>query len=298
MKYPYERFLRFLVSRKIEINSTLERYDLPLVGDLWLADCRQHLRDTAPAAIGAFIDGPDNDLDDLEGVLDWADAEGVGDLWRMQREFGRAPAAAGVDLAFQLFANVHTRAIMGCLLLSRVSASETQKILFEHYGIDLSDAALGAYRHIYWDVKLLSRKAWDDFHRKLISQEERSYVAFGVTSPTAEEVRDMLGVDSVHSDEQIVNTIINKTYQQFKMAMDTPQPELAGAIRWAELALRALSVKKTAGLGAPKSDGTPGTADFQGLFSVKLEKSSHVSLAQLAGHVAVPTKKAVEKKDP
>jgi hypothetical protein len=297
VRYPYERFLRFLVSRKIEINSTLERYELPRVGDLWLADCRQHLRDTAPTSVGAFIDGTDTEITDLEGVLAWADAEGVGDLWRMQREFGRAAAPPHADLAFRLFTNVHTRAILGCLLLSRASAGEIQKLLFEHYGIELSNDALSTYRHIYWDVKLLSRKAWDDFYKKLISQEERSYVAFGVASPTAEEVRDMLGVASVHSDEQIVNTIINKTYQQFKLAMDTPQPELAGAMRWAELTLRALSVKKTAGLGVPKSDGTPSTADFQGLFSVKPEKSSHISLAQLAGQVAVPTKKTADKKE-
>ncbi|MBP9824071.1 MAG: hypothetical protein KBF21_07605 [Thermoanaerobaculia bacterium] len=296
MKYPYERFLRFLVSRKIEIHSTLDGYELPRVGDLWLADCRQHLRDHAPPAMVAFVDAPELELADLDGVLDWADAEGFGDLWRMQNEFGRAPAAPAFDLAFRLFVNVHTRAILGCALLSTATDKEIQTLLFGNFGIDLSGEALATYRHLFWDVTMLSRKEWGEFPQRLVTAEERSYVAFGLRAPSIDEIRDMLGMDTPNTDEHVVNTIITKAFTKFRIAMDEINPEEAGAIRWAELALRAIGTKKTAGLSAPK-DGGPAMGDFQALFSVKPEKSAHLTLAQLAGHVAIPKKPVPNDKD-
>lgn len=297
MRYPYERFLRFLVSRKIEINSTLERYGLPIVGDMWIAVCRQDLREHAPHGLATYIDSAATELTFTEGVLAWADSEGTGDLWRMQREFGGTPAPPQCDLAFRLFVNQYTRAVLGCLLLSTASDKEIQAVLFDHFGVTLSDEALAIYRCIFWDVSLLGRKSWDEFYKKLTSHEERSYIAFGINSPSADEVRDMLGLETVHSDEQIVNLIASKSFLQFKRAMEEPHPEAAGAMRWAELSLRAISVKKSAGLTIPKTgDGAgPTTTDFHNLFSVKPEKSAHITLAQLAGEVALPVRKDKEK---
>lgn len=297
MRYPYERFLRFLVSRKLDLASILERYGLPRVGDLWIADCRRHLRDTAPHAIAQFIDSTDDDLTFHDGVLEWADAEGFGALWRMQAAFGAAPAPPELDLAFRLFVNQHTRGVLGCLLLSKATDKEIQSLISDHFDLSISDEAISVYKRVFWDKSALGPKGWTDFVKRL-DGDERSIVAFGLGAPTADEIRDMLGLQTVHSDEQIVNTIASKAFMQFRKAMEEPHPEAAGAMRWAELALKAVGVKKTAGLTVPKGDSGPTAADFHTLFSVKTEKSSHVSLAQLAGQVAVPTKKAQgEKKD-
>ena len=263
---------------------------------MWIADCRQYLRDHAPTAISDFLDSPDDALTSQEGVLEWADAEGFGDLWRMQEEFGRTPATPAFDLAFRLFVNHHIRAILGCLLLSSASPKEMQTILRDHFAVELGDEALAIYRYVFWDAALLGRKGWEDFYKKLESTEERSYIAFGISAPTAEQVRDMLGLDVVHSDEQVVNTIISQAYQQFRISMQQLKPEDHGAMKWAELALRAVGVKKNAGLGAPKGDSGPTAKDFSTLFSVKAEKSSHISLAQLAGQVVLPDKKTSGEK--
>lgn len=297
MKYPYERFLRFLVSRKIEISPLIEeRCRLPRVGDLWVADCRRSLRDTAPHAIAQFIDSADDTLAFQAGILDWADSEGFGDLWRMQPEFGATPAPPEFDLAYRLFVNQHARGMLGCLLLSKATDKEIHSLLLDHLGITVSDPALTIYRRVFWDVTQLSQKGWSDFSQRLIG-DERSIVSFGIGSPTADEIRAMLGLQTVHSDEQIVNTIASKAYMQFCQAMDQPLPEAAGAMRWAELALKAVGTKKSAGLIGPKADAGP-NVDFHNLFSVKAEKSAHISLAQLAGQVVIPTKKAQgEKKD-
>lgn len=297
MRYPYERFLRFLVSRKLGIAPILERFGLPRVGDLWVADCRRYLRETAPHAIAQFIDSTDNDLTFHDGVLEWADQEGIGPLWRMQTAFGAVPAPAEFDLAFRLFVNQNTRGVLGCLLLSRATDKEIQALIADHFDLAVGDQALAIYKRVFWDKTALGAKAWGDFVGRL-DGDERSIVAFGLNAPTADEIRDMLGLQTVHNDEQIVNTIASKAFMQFRKAMEEPHPEAAGAMRWADLALKAVGVKKTAGLNTPKEGGITAASDFHKLFSVKAEKSSHVSLSQLVGQVAVPNKKAAgEKKE-
>ena len=296
MRYPYERFLRFLVSRKVDVNSTLDRYELPPVGGIWVAECRTYLRDHAPYAIVNYIDSDDDDLSFHDGVLEWADAEGIRPLWEMQREFSGGPATTVFDEAFKVFVNPCARAVLGCLLLSRATESESRGLMLEQFDVDLSPEAFKIYKTIFWDVAVVGRKSWDRFLEMLKSPEERSYVAYGLCSPTADEIRDMLGMESAVDDEVIVNNIVNRSYQQFKKAMDEPHPEAAGAMRWAELTLKAIAVKRSGGIGG-RGDGPPLGTDFKSMFSIEVTKSKHVSLADLAsqGTVALPKDPVKEK---
>jgi hypothetical protein len=298
VRYPYDRFLRFLVSRKVDVNAILTRHQLPTVGSIWIAECRTEIRDHGPYALAQYIDSENEDLDAREGILEWAEQKGFRSLWAMQREFDNCPAPAAYDQAYQIFSNPPVRALLGCLLLSRASEEETSSILKDHYGVELDTPTLGAYRHLWWDVASVPRKAWDAFVDKLVNKEERSYIAFGLTSPSANDVRDMMGLDTPVDDVHIVDSIIGGAYAQYRQAMQQPHPEESGAMRWADLALRAIGVKRS---GAPKVlDTGPPTADFHNMFSVEVTKTKHATLAELHGKIAMredPSKIATKDKE-
>jgi hypothetical protein len=289
VRYPYERFLRFLVSRKVDVNQTLERYELPRAGDLWIAECRSELRRSAPFPIARYIDSDSKLIIITDGVLEWADENGFGHLWRMQAEFGSIKAPEEMDVAFSIFVNPHSRGILGLLLLSRATESETIAVVSERCDKALTPKALAIYRKLFWDVSSVSRKAWTPLIANLKTVEERNLITFGLGAPSIDEVRDMFGLDTNIDHKTILNQIVTRSYQQYKAAMNEPQPEAAGAMRWAELAIKAIGTSKNVvPIIDPSDQPLSGKEHFKKLFSVSVTKSKHPTLADLAGEVALP----------
>ena len=285
MRYPYERFLRFLVSRKVPVDRTLGRYGLPSVGGLWEAECRTDLRKTAPYSVTQYIDADDDqEMVVTAGFLDWAEKEGIRPLWEIQKEFGGRPPAPELDTAFQIFVNPFSRSVVGMMLLSRATTEEIVELITGRFGVDLD--ALEVYTKIFWDTKLLGRTGWRTFIDDLKTKEERHFISLGLQAPTTEEIRQYLGMNTCFTPEDIAERIMSKSYAQFESAMEQPDPEAAGAVKWADLALRAAKeIRETKRSSAADDDGLP-SGDFNGMFSVQVEKVEHISLAELQGQVS------------
>lgn len=286
MKYPYDRFLRFLVSRKVNVNTTLERYGLPLVGGMWFADCRSALRRTAPDALRLYIDSDDQVLRFREGVMEWAVQERISSLWAMQSEFG-GTLNLNLDLAHRIFVNPHARGVLGMLLLSRVTDADIAAVMNERFEIKVEAEVLALYRDIFWDVANMGRTIWPAFVDLLRTDDERNLIAFGLTNPPIADVRDMLNLEITLDQRSILNQMIAKSYMKYKSEMESSNPE--NAIRWAELTLKAIGTAKQAGTLGVTPDQQAFTADrFKGLFSVEPDKSRHPTLAELVGEVGRP----------
>lgn len=287
MRYPYERFLRFLVSRKVDVNQALDRYGLPHVGGLWTAAARTDLRRDAPYAIAHYLDSEDDELVFQEGVLEWAEKEGFAQLWEAQLEFGGEPALPELDLAFQVFINSFARCIMGLLLLSRARDTEIAEIMLERFSASLTPEAITFYRNVFWDITMLDRRAWGGFIGTLKTKEERHYISHGLSAPTCDEVRSILGLETMLDAETILDQIMKSSYLRYKAAMEEVHPDLAGAKSWADLSLRAInSMSNRSKL--VKDEETFDPKDFGAMFSVQISKSSHMSLTDLKGQLAAP----------
>lgn len=288
MRYPYDRLLRFFVSRKVDPNQALERYGLPSVGDIWVANARTKIRDGAPYALTSYIDDDAAELVAREGILDWADGEGFGELWRIQKEFGGGPAPPVVDLAFRVFMNPHSRSTMSLLLLSRVEDGDISDIFQERYDIAVELPVLELYRRIFWDTSHMGRKSWDEFIPTLKTKQEKHDLALGLDAPVLEDVRDIVGMEAILDAEHIVSQIAARSFLQWKRAMDEPSPEGAGVKMWMDAALRAADqMHKMKPKARDEDTGVPAEG-FLGLFSVQVSKSDHPTLAELQGEVARP----------
>lgn len=286
MRYPYERFLRFLVSRKVPVDRTLDRYGLPSVGALWEADCRTNIRKSAPYSVSQYIDADDDqELVAREGFIEWAEKEGFAPLWMIQREFGGAKPSPALDTAFQIFVNPHARAVVGMLLLSEVPSDEICSLVQTRFDLGVDEETLDLYTTIFWDIELLGRAGWQAFMAELKTKEERHYIGLGLGSPSSADARRYLGVEVNFDPEAILKDLALTAHTQYKACMAQPDPESAGALKWHDATIKAIN-----SLGTTKKafggDDEIGASDFNSMFSVQIEKIQHVSLTELVGEVS------------
>lgn len=285
MKYPYERFLRFLVSRKADVNALLERYGLPCVGEIWVARVRGTIRADAPHSIASYLDSNDTELVARAEVLEWAEREGFRCLWEYQPEFG---AVENLDLrsAFRVFVNPHARAVCGMMFLSGASDDETRAVLEEQVDITIGEQALQLYKKVFWDVTMVARDEWPAFIARMPTTEEQHLLGVGMTATSPDQVREAAGAASIVDHATIINDLLTFAYRQFKRAMNSPHPEAQGALKWHDATLKAWNAAKTDARESAKTQQNAPPADFAGLFSVQVTKSKHISLSELQGTVA------------
>lgn len=290
MRYPYERFVRFLVSRKLDPSDTLTRYGLPRVGALWISDYRREIRETAPASISSYLDSDAEWLTFKNGILSWAEKQGFRELWESQPEFN-GEVDSNLEVAHLIFVNPSSRALVGMMLLSKSTDDEICLMVKEKFNIEMSDEVLGVYCDIFWDVEMLGRAGWDSFIESLESKEERHYLALGLDSPTLEECRNTADLDNNIDVDEMLREILNKSFFKLKSAYDHPNPDGANIDLWHSHWQKAWdrTVKRQA-----EADGANpiATGDYQALFSVQTTKSTHTSLVDLKGHLSATATQA------
>lgn len=284
MRYPYERFLRFLASRKANISDAMVCYGLPDPGKIWGHSCRSSMRQEAPSGLLSYWDSDDTSIANIGGVLEWAEEHGIGRLWEIQPEFGGGQPSKDLDLSLRIFVSPHSRSVLSLILLSRCSAEGAIEIVNGRFDLDVDVGTINLYRSLFWDPAIVPRGEWSRLVTMFCTPEERHLVAQGLANPTEEAVRDLLDEDVIVDHGQIVDDIIRKSHRQFRQAVDSPNPSQGDAIRWAELAIKAIGTGKG---NLAVGDLVDGPVSFSGLFSVKPHKSSHPTLEELQGHVEV-----------
>lgn len=274
MRYPYERFLRFLVSRKADVNAALRRIGLPTVGGLWTANCRQSFRDSAPGPIVSYLD---TDGAEVPGEMaGWARQQGFGELWEAQS--GSTPA--DLDLAIQLFSGARSRCRLALFLFARATPAEVCGLVAEQLNHELTPTALALYRRLFWDPDLVSRSHWDKFLEAVETKEERHYVALGLSQPSLEKIRMVLGGKLQIEPDDVLRRLMESSLEQYESALRQPIPGM-DAIKWGEMAKSAaVALSQQAPKKAVENEAP---TDFSGLFTVQVTKTRHVTLAELQG---------------
>jgi len=293
VRYPYERFIRFLVSRKLDPSDTLNGYGLPHVGPMWTSDCRHELRKTAPSAIVNYIDSKNDHLTFKNGVLEWAEDEGFRELWDAQPEFS-GKTDAKLDTAHLIFMNPHSRALTGMMILSKASDDEICLMVKEKLGLELDEEGLGIYCDIFWDVDILGREGWEAFLSEIKTKEERHYLALGLGALSLDECRNTAGLGTHLDLDMMLHAVLSESFFKLRAAYNHPNPEAANIEMWHSHWQRAWD---RAEKRRREEDGENPIAsgDFEALFSIRTTKSEHVSLTDLKGHMSTGAEIAKEK---
>jgi len=296
VRYPYERFITFLISRKIDVSEALERVELPPVGDMGIADRKEKIRKTAPPSLVRYLGQSRNDRELVfrDGILDWASENGILSLWQRQKEFGRK-IDLGLEEASNIFLNANARTILGTMLLADASPDEITEVIREQFSIDVDRDILASFKNIFWDVGGMGRKSWEDFIPELYD-DQRQIVALGMRGMKPNDIRYAIGAEVPSDPKDVLQDILTHAHNQFKQAMSSASPGNFGAFRWADLATKVASVMSSSHLG---SFGGDGEEEFprrgvEGMFSVVVESPKIVSLDDLDGELS-KTKSAIDR---
>ena len=266
MAYPYERFLRFLVSRKIDPDQALDRYSLPSVGDLWFARAKTDLIKTAPYPISSYLESKELQFSLSAGVLEWAEKEGFRELWEMMPEFGELENDT-LSAAFQLFINPSSRPVAGMLLLTNAPEEQLCETLSEYLETEVTPETVAMYRRIFWD--------------------ERHMIALALQGQTIHMARSALDLETDISPDVMLKKMLNSNYMIWEEARGIRDEERMKS--WQDSTLRVIKEMRESSRFANPNEGIPTAGDFEGLFSVQVSRTAHPTLAELEGEIAPRT---------
>ena len=293
MRYPYEPLLVFLLSRKRSVNQTLEQYQLPPVGDIWLAENSAKLRTSGPSSLKAFLDDG-GDVVGHEEILAWAKERGIYELWNMQAEFS-GQFSPHLDLAYRVFSQLETRTSLNLLLLSAAEPDEVLEAFNEVHEMALTAEAVGYYESIFWAWRALSQSDWTRLIQTLPTKQERHDLAFALGRPSYEEARDHLALKVQVSPEEILQQIATKSFMNWRRAMEQPDPTQANVEYWQSAAQKAATDLDRVRRTNAEDEDVLKSGGFQNLFAVVPARSSHPTVADLQGEVSEPQKKLTEE---
>lgn len=286
MRYPYERFLRYLLSRKADVPRAVERIGLPSLGEMWKPRAWRELCAAAPPQILKYLHSPPGRPVPQEGLIEWARALEMDLWWREQPELGGAPDPA-LGLAGRIFFVPATRAVVGMLLLADVGHDDLQAIVKERFRFEVDEAALAVYEHAYWKRDERSGEFWKDL-LETFAPEERQLYAHGLHWPPLPlaELRQLLGLAPSDDDpEEALRESLMIARQGLREATRAPVPEHRSVFQWLAVVERAaVQVRKGLQLKRLKEGQTePDPAQAFSLFSVPVDRTEIVTLADLQG---------------
>ena len=288
MPYPYDRFLTYLISRKADPAQALARIALPSIGPSLVAKLRAAIRADAPDSVVDYIDGEDDEVGEKAGFLEWAERQGIAQLWRAQPEFGGKPTLP-VEDAQRLFFHPVKRAVTSLLVLAAVEEEDARQLLADRFKETISPGTIAAYATIFWDAGRMTESDWGALCAEL-RPSERHYIGWGLQEPAplAPQLRYLLGLKAKVPIEDMLRDIAEKSYGKFVDAMDQLTPGSHDAFRFGDMALRAIRELNSPGGGKKKPDGPGGQtpSDIFNLFSVEVEKLPIPTLADLQGQTS------------
>lgn len=284
LQYPYERFLRYLVSRKADLPKALEQLSLPKVGDLWILDTKAALRRDAPASVQSYLASKSSSVVFTDGFLEWAKTREIDLLWKDQPEFLTGKPDRVVLDALDLFCAPMTRTVIGMMLWARTPDDALISIFKERCKEELTPEALAVYRRLFCDVSSVDSAFWKTTLKEF-PQEEGHYLAVGMDQPSTEQIRYIFGLDTQVTPERTDAIVLMHATRQFELMMQAPNPGMTDARAWGQLALQASKESKSS---APKQLPAETAESRFALFSVRVEKTHIPTLAELQGEVSPP----------
>jgi hypothetical protein len=251
MNFPWERFVRFVISTKADPNTVLRRMRLPTMA--WEATVlrRTKLRNAPrPPIVDAWFNGKDAPIAGSEAFLTWARTNEIAELWERRPEFQKPDS--DVEAACRLFCNPGLRTVAGTLLLAGFTKTEIREFVYTQYDVELAERAVWAFGHLFWDQAFLTREDWAALLEDL-DKDQRHLLMLAFSGRKKAYVRCALGGVPEVDYSDILSQITATAHMRFQALMDEPVPDDGAAQAWARLAMTAGEKHKRYGGGPKKS---------------------------------------------
>lgn len=240
MRYPYSRFLKFLISRKADINSTLDSLGLPPITSEERGE-HDTLSAPLPRSVERYYESPLNTVEgDKQGFLDWTEVHGISELWAIQPEFeeGVDPDdRASMQRACELFSEPQMRTSLAVLILKGFSKETISEIFEAKFGSPINAKTFGLAKRYFFDFSRMKKADWKNLLKNL-PREQQSMMLLGLEPHSKEFVQFSVGKLPPLTFDEIMHDIMVSSYYKFKSCVDQPLAD-GKAMDWAKLAMTA-----------------------------------------------------------
>jgi hypothetical protein len=242
MRYPYDLFVKFLITRKADVNGTLSSLGLPELTDNELLT-KNILAGPLPPSVKAFIDSPENQVEKKEGFLEWAEAHEIRELWEIQPEFLHSEyrtltrGSGSMKKACDLFAAPNKRTAMSLLLMREFPQEDIIDVFSDHFETEVNAEVIQLARKYFFDFREMTPTDWHSLFHNL-PPEERDKLQVGREPHSRQFVEYSIGKVPNLTYEEILNDIMVTSYYKFKELANQPLMDTM-AQRWAAMAMTA-----------------------------------------------------------
>jgi hypothetical protein len=226
MRLPYQLFIRYLLTRKVDVNRVLKKVALPHIDTGWLEKEWARVRGTAPPTVREYLDSSAATKPAVERELfhDWAQAEGILPFWQGNAEVVADKQDPAVAAATKLFLNRLHRTVVGTMLLGGIATADTIKIVEERCGLRLDARTVQRFEELFWKVTEAREQFWlRTIHQFEVRQ--RILLSAALLKPLrTEDARLLLGLGAVDDTKACQSD----QFQFFSVQIErTPIPTLA-----------------------------------------------------------------------
>lgn len=239
MRYPYSLFIKFLISRKADVNRTLKSLCLPQIE---AEERAAHDTPNAPIprSVEKFFQSSKNTVVDKDGFLDWAKAHDIYELWSIQPEFEDVidpKSRREIVAACELFADPNKRTSLAVLLLKGFSAEAVSEVFEAKFDCKVSAKTLDVAKKYFFDFTRLTRSDWQHLLEG-IPKDQKAMLHLGLEPHTKEFVQYSVGKLPSLTFDEIMHDIMVSSYYKFKACLDQPLADIK-AMQWAKTAMAA-----------------------------------------------------------
>ncbi len=280
--------MKFLVSRKFDVNRTLGGMELPGVGDVFCPQTKNRFLKYGPPAIQHFIESRDRTLRFTAGVLSWAEKEEIRVFWEQEAEFRAGPPDPDFEQAGRLFHDPVTRRAAGMLMLGGLGLDEVSALLVERFQVSASTKALSIYAFAYWDFRNVSPAFWVPKLQKQFSEVERKAYAEGRKwpSPSLTDFRRLLGLRVKRDLDEVLADQLDHTDACFHDEVNSLHRDSRAVVRLANSTARLVKEIRGGNKVGPKAEPARHPLEDLQLFSIVPENLPHKTLAELQEEAA------------
>jgi hypothetical protein len=239
MRYPYERYLSFLVSRKADVNGTLTKLRLPTLSPKELHD-RNFLAEKAPPSVKKYI--MDGNISVSKQFMSWTESHGIRELWEIQPEFRetehRVKTAGSDDMASacRIFAVAEHRTALSLMIMRSFELDDIVDAFEQHYNLAVTEEMLVLYQKYFFDTTGMTRKDWFALIHAL-PEDQASKLTTGLRG-SKEMVEYAVGKMPKVTFEHILHDIMVSSYYKYRALVNQPLMDQL-AMKWADQAMAA-----------------------------------------------------------
>lgn len=243
MKYPFHRYIDFLVTNKFsyeEIGKILKGHGLLCPSEEYIDEREEKLIEKCPLPkFKTYMTSKRSTFKKkVKDFLTCMDVLEVKDLWLSESNFKHDKSMAPMMRAVNIFNIPAQRRSLECFLLNKLPIEEMVQCFNSRYKVQLTQGAIDNFKKYYFDSSRMDRSDWIKYLKACPRDKMILYVkAMNIDS---NRLRHTLGFKTKLEYSDMLSDIMSTSYYKFRDGVETDLDENDPNSRsWAKMAIEA-----------------------------------------------------------